>query len=356
MSTPFFTTTLLHWHTTIERAMPWKNTRNPYKIWLSEVILQQTRVAQGLPYYEKFIKKYASIHDLANAPLDDVLKLWEGLGYYSRARNMHATAKYVAVELGGTFPNSYDGLLQLKGIGAYTAAAIASFAFQLPHAVVDGNVLRVLSRFFAVREPIDIASTHTLITLLANQLLGASPPDLFNQAIMDFGSLVCTPALPKNDCQHCVLRAECKSVQLNIQHQLPFKSKKTKVTELYFRYYIIKYKNKYHVQQRNETGIWQGLYEFYLIELTNKRQLHKEEKTALLRLLTLLETTAGEVSIATIKTDIIHKLSHRTIHASVVLIDCKTMPSSELFTFKTKQEIQKLSFPRMLTDLVAALS
>ncbi len=259
-----FTKNLLKWHGTNHRSMPWKGEKNPYLIWLSEIILQQTRVEQGLPYFEKFKSKYPTVRDLAHAPEDEVMKLWEGLGYYSRARNLHAAAKFITSDLNGIFPNEYDQIRNLKGVGPYTAAAIASFAFNLPFAVVDGNVYRVLSRYFGIDEPIDSSAGKKLFAQLAQELLDEKQPGNYNQAIMDFGATHCTPALPA--CSKCPMQIECSAFQNNTFDKLPVKSKKLKRTQRFFNYLIINQKDKIFIKKRKEKDIWQNLYDFPLIE------------------------------------------------------------------------------------------
>ena len=261
----FFTTHLLQWASQHERHLPWKESKNPYYIWLSEIILQQTRVEQGLPYYLKFVEHYPTVFDLANATEDEVLKDWEGLGYYSRARNLHAAAKYIATELDGHFPDTYDSILKLKGVGPYTAAAIASFAFQLPYAVVDGNVYRVLSRFFGMDTPIDSTIGKKQFANLAQQLLDPTKPDVYNQAIMDFGATWCTPKQAK--CNKCPLSEQCAAFQTNRVEKYPIKQKKLKKRTRYFHYLIFNYSGQTWIEKRAGKDIWQGLYQFPLIEL-----------------------------------------------------------------------------------------
>lgn len=255
----------MDWYATSHRPMPWKGEKNPYLIWLSEVILQQTRVEQGLPYFEKFKQAYPSVHDLANAPEDEVMKLWEGLGYYSRARNMHATAQFIAEELKGIFPNTYEGILTLKGVGPYTAAAIASFAYDLPHAVVDGNVFRVLARFFGIDTPSDSTAGKKLFKELAQQTLDTTQPGKYNQAIMDFGATQCTPALP--NCPSCPLKTACYAFQHQLVDKLPVKTKSITKKARFFHYLIIQSGEHTLLQKRTAKDIWQNLYEFPLIEL-----------------------------------------------------------------------------------------
>lgn len=260
----FFSKTLLAWFATNHRPMPWKGARDPYIIWLSEIILQQTTVAQGTAYFEKFCKRYPSVSDLANAPADDVMKMWEGLGYYSRARNLHETAKHITHVLNGLFPNTYDDILKLKGVGSYTAAAIASFAYDLPHAVLDGNVYRVLSRFFGIETPIDTTEGKHLFMELANTVLDKKRPADFNQAMMDFGATHCTPAKPK--CVECPFQTECSAFRDNIVDILPIKSKKMVRRTRYFNYLVINEGDFIYIRKRTEKDIWQELYEFPLIE------------------------------------------------------------------------------------------
>ncbi len=246
------------------RPTPWKGEKNPYLVWLSEVILQQTRVAQGMPYFERFAARFPTVQELAAAPEDEVMKLWEGLGYYSRARSLHAAAKYISGPLQGVFPDSYNTLLALPGVGPYTAAAIASFAFGLPYAVVDGNVLRVLARFFGVDLPVDETAGKQALTILADAALDRLRPAEYNQAIMDFGATVCTPALPK--CPSCPLRGQCSALLEGRVAELPVKAKRTEKTARYFTYLVVNDGDFVWIRKRTERDIWQGLYEFPLVE------------------------------------------------------------------------------------------
>jgi A/G-specific adenine glycosylase len=259
-----FSETLLIWSASHLRPMPWKGIKNPYFIWLSEIILQQTRVEQGLPYYLKFKENYPTIKDLADAPEDEIMKCWEGLGYYSRARNLHAAAKYITYDCGGIFPNTYDNLLKIKGVGTYTASAIASFAFDLPHAVIDGNVYRVLARIFGIDTPIDMPEGQKEFRLLADELLDCSQPALYNQAIMDFGATQCTPKLPL--CNTCNFNISCVAFLENKINILPVKSKKILKKNRFFNYFIFKNQEKTFIRKRIEKDIWQDLYEFPMIE------------------------------------------------------------------------------------------
>lgn len=255
----------MYWHTSHLRPMPWKGERDPYKIWLSEIILQQTRVEQGLPYYEKFIAAYPTVSHLADASQDEVLKNWEGLGYYSRARNMHATAKYIAGELAGRFPDTYAGIRALKGVGDYTAAAIAAFAYDLPHAVLDGNVYRVLARFFGIGTSIDTPAAKKEFSALAATLLDTARPGAYNQAIMDFGATHCTPRQPA--CATCPLQKHCVAFKTGQVSELPVKSKAAEKKDRFFAYAVFYHGDHTWVRQRAGKDIWQNLYEFPLLEL-----------------------------------------------------------------------------------------
>ena len=256
---------LIQWYLLNKRDLPWRNTINPYHIWLSEIMLQQTRVAQGTPYFLAFTTAFPTVFDLAKADEEQVLKLWQGLGYYSRARNLHKAAQYVAFELNGIFPNNYKELLELKGVGEYTAAAIASFSYNEAVPVVDGNVFRVLSRYFDVETDIALASAKKEFAALAFELMPKEDPATFNQAIMEFGALQCVPRNP--DCTICVFNASCLALQKNKINQLPVKSKKLKVTKRYFNYLVIADENDNTIiQKRTAKGIWHNLYEFPLIE------------------------------------------------------------------------------------------
>lgn len=260
----FFAQTLLHWYDRHKRPLPWRETKNPYAIWLSEVILQQTRVSQGLPYYLDFINTYPTVEDLAQAPEEEVLRHWQGLGYYSRARNMHHTARLVAHEYQGHFPASYQDLLQLRGIGPYTAAAIAAFAFGEKVAVLDGNVFRVLARVFGLAEDIASPAGKKAFQLLANDLISSEQPDTYNQAIMEFGAIQCTPNTP--DCLFCPLQQQCFAFLNGLVQALPHKSKTKASRERFFHYLVFEWQEQFYLKKRIQSDIWQGLYDFYLHE------------------------------------------------------------------------------------------
>ena len=261
----YFTGKVLNWNRNKnKRQMPWKGETDPYKIWLSEIILQQTRVDQGLSYYHKFIESYPTVHQLAKAADNKVFKLWEGLGYYNRCRNLISTARYISKKRKGKFPESYIELKNLKGIGPYTAAAIASFAFNLPHAVVDGNVYRVLSRIFGINTPIDSVRGKKILAECADQLLDKQQPGIYNQAIMDFGAVVCKPLTPL--CTNCPFKKICFAFNNSRINSLPVKRKKVKIKKRYFYYLVLNHKKVIIIRQRREKDIWQDLYEFPMIE------------------------------------------------------------------------------------------
>ncbi len=276
----FFTQRLLRWHSTHHRPLPWKGEKDPYLIWLSEVILQQTRVEQGLPYFEKFKEKYPTVTDLANAAEDEVMKQWEGLGYYSRARHLHAAAKYIARELSGIFPRTYEGIRALKGVGDYTAAAVASFAYGLPHAAVDGNVYRVLSRYFGIEFPVDTTAGKKQFAKLAQEVLDESQPGEYNQAIMDFGASQCVPAAP--ECSGCPIVVFCEAKKNNMVDRLPVKSKRIKRKQRFFNYLVLNRGPHFFIKKRTEQDIWRNLYDFPLIETPHlplaKEKIFKHEK------------------------------------------------------------------------------
>ncbi|MBL4723936.1 MAG: A/G-specific adenine glycosylase, partial [Lutibacter sp.] len=259
---------LILWYLSNKRDLPWRSTRNPYHIWLSEIILQQTRVDQGMAYYLKFIKVFPTVNDLAAASEEQVLKLWQGLGYYSRARNLHFSAKYVVEQLSGVFPSTYDEILKLKGVGDYTASAIASFCFNEVAAVVDGNVYRVLSRYFGISTPINSTKGIKEFKLLAQELIDVKDPGTHNQAIMEFGARMCKPQNP--DCISCPLNESCVAVSEKSIKNLPVKVKKIKIKQRFFNYLVIQTKDKKTKIGKRENGIWKNLYEFPLIETSKE--------------------------------------------------------------------------------------
>lgn len=339
-----FSNLLIQWYLQNKRNLPWRNTTNPYPIWLSEIILQQTRVAQGMPYFYNFLENFPIIYDLAQADEQKVLKLWQGLGYYSRARNLHQTAQYIVNELDGVFPNSYSGLLQLKGIGEYTAAAIASFAYNEPVPVVDGNVFRVLSRYFGIESDISLGKTKKEFTALAAELLPKEKPALFNQAIMEFGALQCVPKSP--NCGDCVFNTSCVALQKGKVHELPVKSKKLKVSHRYFNYIVVTDKNgNTKIQQRTDKGIWYNLYEFPLIET------EKEEGFETIAPLIQENASFGSsvVSIQEVNPiSIVHKLSHQHLYVKF----WKVTLDDALVDGVTSEEVKTFPFPIVIHNFI----
>lgn len=309
---PFsFSNILISWYLQNKRDLPWRQTNVPYRIWLSEIMLQQTRVAQGLPYYERFIEAFPTIHDLAGAPEEQVLKLWQGLGYYSRARNLHATAKYISVERKGHFPESYKELLTLKGVGDYTASAIASICFNEPCAVVDGNVYRVLSRVFGIETPINSSAGIKEFKNLAQELIDPKQPGVFNQAIMEFGARYCVPRNP--GCNHCIFSGSCVALQKNKVSELPVKPKKGTIKKRYFNYIVILSEDqKTMLQQRTEKGIWHRLYEFPLIETTKNVSL--KDLKAHSKYKGLVRNTGIDSLVPFNDAPLVHKLSHQHLY------------------------------------------
>lgn len=300
-----FARLLIEWYHEHKRDLPWRNTNDPYLIWISEIILQQTRVAQGYAYYQRFIERFPNLESLAAAEENEVLKYWQGLGYYSRARNLHQAA----ISVNGVFPVKYEDILKLKGVGTYTAAAICSFAYNQPHAVVDGNVYRVLSRFFGVNEPIDSGKGKKIFASLAHDLLDKVQPALYNQAIMDFGALQCTPLSP--DCTVCPFKNRCFAFNHNMVSSLPIKQNKTKTSERFFYYLLIRDNGNIYLNKRTENDIWKNLYELPLIEsntaLAVDDFIRKQEFASIFK-----ENSVVNVRLLN-KTK--HVLSHRIIYA-----------------------------------------
>ena len=305
-----FSNLLIKWYLQNKRDLPWRNTTNPYLIWLSEIMLQQTRVAQGMPYFLSFTTAFPTVFNLAKANEEQVLKLWQGLGYYSRARNLHQTAQYIATELNGIFPDTYVDLLKLKGVGEYTAAAIASFAYKEVVPVVDGNVFRVLSRVFDIETDIAQASAKKEFAALAFELMPKDSPAIFNQAIMEFGALQCVPKSP--NCSICVFNESCAALQKKKVDQLPIKSKKLKVRNRYFNYIVASDENENTIiQKRTSKGIWHNLYEFPLLE--TEKEENFDFVSEQIQNEYFKENTISSI-LETNDKSIIHKLSHQHLY------------------------------------------
>ena len=340
----YFTDSLLQWNKKDnKRQMPWKGEKDPYKIWLSEIILQQTRVEQGLDYYNRFVAAFDNIEQLARAPQTKVFKLWEGLGYYSRCKNLLATAKTIAATYKGKFPQAYDEILALKGIGPYTAAAIASFAFNQPYAVVDGNVFRVLSRYFGIREPIDSTAGKKLFTTLADELLDKKQPGIYNQALMDFGAVICKPQQPL--CAICPLKGRCIAYLKGIINELPIKEKSIQKRNRWFYFVIAEHSGKVYVRKRGPKDIWENLYEFILEETT--QAIPKEQITELPSFKKLLGKNKFE--IIAVSKDYRQQLTHQTIHGQFIRISLKKPLKADGYRVVDARQLKKLPFPKLIT-------
>ncbi|MHA8067229.1 A/G-specific adenine glycosylase [Aquirufa sp. ROCK2-A2] len=340
-----FSSTIIHWYKDHARDLPWRKTNDPYVIWLSEIILQQTRIAQGLPYFHQLLEVFPTVQDLAKAEEDVLFRNWQGLGYYSRARNLHKTAKYVSNELQGKFPNSYEQLIKLPGVGPYTAAAIASFAFNEPKAVVDGNVYRILSRYFALETDISHASARKIFTDLAEDLIPQKLPATFNQAIMEFGSLQCSPV---PNCETCPLQRTCGAFLLKKVKDFPIKTKKTKQRDRFFNYFIFEKDGKILVHKRVKKDIWQGLFEFYLIE--------SPKKTTLEELISEDDFLPDSVkNFQQLRNPAVHVLSHQKIHSQAWHIQLSDKFNQDIpsnFEWITPSDFEKQGKSVLLLNLI----
>lgn len=338
-----FSKQLIYWYLQNKRNLPWRLTLNPYTIWLSEIILQQTRVDQGTSYYLKFIKKFPTVFDLAEASEEQVLKLWQGLGYYSRARNLHFSAKYIVNELNGEFPTTYNELLKLKGVGDYTASAIASICFNEPTAVVDGNVYRVLARYFGIDTAINSSAGIKEFKQLAQQLIDEENPGTHNQAIMEFGALMCKPNNP--DCAICPLNNSCYALSKNKVKDLPIKEKKATIKTRHFNYIVVQSTDHKTKILKRETGIWRNLYEFPLIESINfidEKQLIEHE--IFKELFTNMETTVELFD----KEVLVHKLTHQHIYVKFWVV---TTTASVNFAFSW-DAVKKYPVPALIDNFL----
>lgn len=338
-----FSKKILDWYALNKRELPWRGAKNPYLIWLSEIMLQQTRVAQGTPYYLKFAERFPTVKDLAVASEEEVLKLWQGLGYYSRARNLHATAKVVAFDLDNRFPQTYKGLMKLKGVGDYTASAIASICFDEPKAVVDGNVFRVLARYFGVEKPINSVEGAKYFRELAAEVMDTRNIRDYNQGVMEFGSLQCAPKNP--DCVGCPLNESCVALQKNLVGRLPVKINKTRIRKRYFNYLVVlNEKDETYLQQRKGKGIWQNLWEFPLFE--SESEIGKNDIRKKMKELTGVKESRS-LSLYNEK-EIIHKLSHQHLHTRFWII--KT--NEELPGSVTMTSLENYPVPVLIADFI----
>ncbi len=342
-----FSQKIIFWYEQNKRDLPWRNTKDAYLIWLSEIILQQTRVDQGMSYYLKFADEFPSIEQLAKADNEKVMKLWQGLGYYSRARNLHSTAKTIVQEHKGVFPEEYSTILALKGIGEYTAAAIASFAYNKPYAVVDGNVYRLLSRVFNITIPIDSTQGKKEFNKLAGELLDKKKPAIYNQAIMEFGAMQCKPVNP--DCTVCPLNTMCLAYSNNTISELPVKSKKTKVRNRYFNYIVLRHKGNIALNKRDGNDIWTNLYDFPNIETDKKVNeddfLQSDKWNAFIKKMRFQVTSISPIYK--------HILSHQKIYARFLEIDCNStfdnlLPATAIVI--KEKDIHRLAVPKLIEN------
>ncbi len=331
---------LIAWYELNQRDLPWRRTKDAYRIWLSEIIMQQTQVIQGLSYYNKFTARYPDVLALAHAPGDEVMRLWQGLGYYSRARNLHTAAKHVASHHAGKFPSDYKDIRFLKGVGDYTAAAIASFAYDLPYAVVDGNVYRVLSRLFGIATPINSPAGKKEFQALADELLDKKRPALHNSAMMEFGALHCRPQNPL--CDTCVVRELCYAHSHQQVQDFPVKEKKLKIRERYLAYIVLKHHNKVYIRKRTAKDIWQNLYEFYPLE----SEARQGEEQVLNH--PWLRTLGTSFSLELVSKEYKHVLTHRVIYATFYVLNLEKLPVHHDMMPVTAEELDSFGLPRLI--------
>jgi len=343
---PEFTENLLRWaRTANNRPMPWKGEKDPYKVWLSESILQQTRVEQGWAYYEKFLEAFPSITDLAAAPEQQVFKLWEGLGYYSRCRNLIATARHISNSYNGVFPRTYGEIVALKGIGPYTAAAISSFCYDVAVPVVDGNVQRVIARYLGITTPVDSAAGKKMIAGAASELIDRDTPAAYNQAIMDFGAVICTPRNPR--CSICVQQTRCAAFRNGTAASLPVKSKAQKKTIRWLYYFLLRHEGEVYIRKRSGKDIWQDLHEFYLLE--SRHPVEDPEPEALAP---IVPSGAYDIEY---RSDVLRQqLTHQTISGKIFVVKLRhaaTLPSDYI---RIKEDnLHAYAFPRFINSFLA---
>jgi A/G-specific adenine glycosylase len=336
-----FNNELISWYQLNKRDLPWRHTTDPYVIWLSEIILQQTRVEQGLPYFQKFLEKYADVSSFAAAPEDDILKLWQGLGYYSRGRNMLKTARMVQEQYGGVFPSGYDELIKLKGIGAYTAAAISSFSADEPQAVVDGNVYRVLARYFGIEEPINSPKGKKLFQQTANELLNLQFPGLHNQAMMEFGAMLCKPKNPA--CGNCPVRTGCYAFLHNATGTLPVKLNKVKVRQRFFNYFLVTDGDTVLMNKRDERDIWANMYDLPLIETSELL-----DPGELISLPAVKDIFGENIKIAEISIIKKHILTHQRLFVRLYTIENQPIKLIDSWFYTPIKNLQKLAMPKII--------
>lgn len=341
-----FSERILTWYAAHKRALPWRETKNPYVIWLSEIILQQTRVEQGMPYFLRFFETFPNVTKFAAAEESEILRLWQGLGYYSRARNMHRASKQVVELHAGDFPTAYQALLELPGVGEYTAAAIASFSKNSPHAVLDGNVFRVLSRYFGIHEPINSTAGKKLFAKLAQEMLDRDHPGDYNQAIMDFGALQCKPKNP--DCSTCVLQIDCVAYRSSLVDQLPVKLKGKKSRDRFFHYFVIEKEGEVMMSQRGEGDVWANLFEFPMLETTERLAVDQ-----------LMENEAyqqlfGDAVPAVLGAEVKHLLSHQNIYARFYKLPAESLQITKKreWNYYLLENLDKLAKHKLISSFV----
>ncbi|MCO5233070.1 MAG: A/G-specific adenine glycosylase [Chitinophagales bacterium] len=339
---PNFKKTLIQWSNDHKRLLPWQNTKNPYHIWLREVILQQTRIEQGSSYYHTFLMKYPDIQHLASSSLEDIYKSWEGLGYYSRAKNLHQTAQFIVEHYQGIFPRQYDLILQLKGIGEYTAAAIASFAFDLPYPTLDGNTYRVLARFFGVEIPIDTTEGKKYFKQLAVDCLDFQYPAQYNQALIDLGATICKPMNPL--CEQCPLSSNCEAFNKEKISLLPVKSKKINIQERFFHFFIIHWNHQVYIQQRKQKDIWQFLFQFPMIEANETKVINHED---------LATYFNGRFQIIEESEIFIQILTHRKIKAKFWEVRASYLQASSDWILIPFHQIKDYSYPKIIREYLS---
>ncbi len=333
---------LLHWYQSHKRDLPWRNSTDPYQIWVSEIIMQQTRINQGLPYFNRFITLFPTVFALANAPIDSILLAWQGLGYYSRARNMHETAKFVVAKLNGIFPKTAKELQKLKGIGSYTAAAIASICFNELKPAIDGNVIRVISRIYNINLSVDRSEGKKLIELYANELIKNQNPGDFNQALMDFGATICTPSQPL--CNNCPAAIHCEALHAKTVAIRPIKEAKTKVRQRFFIYACFTDGQNILINKRNKNDIWKGLYELPAWEFSRKTSIQEFLDSEIFPKL----IPSKKMILTDIFQAPLHKLSHQTIDANFILVQCEQVPEIENSTLINYDSFKNYAFPKLI--------
>ncbi|PXY00606.1 A/G-specific adenine glycosylase [Marinifilum breve] len=337
---------IINWYCENKRDLPWRNTKDPYLIWISEIMLQQTRVVTAIDYYYKFTKRFPTVTDLALADEQEVLNLWQGLGYYSRARNLHHAAKTIHTIYKGIFPNTYKEILALKGVGSYTAAAISSFAYNLPYAAIDGNVYRVLARLFGIETPIDSTEGKKVFQNLATETMGNARPEVYNQAIIEFGALQCTPKSP--NCSTCPVHSNCFAYSSNMVDQLPVKSKQIKPKNRYFYYLFLSCSGRFAIEKREGKDIWQNMYQYPLIEsnfeLSTEQLLQSDQWNDIF--------DSSNLVIQSISDNIVHKLTHQNINTKFIHIDisAEEIKNFERFIFVNKKESEEYPFPKLINN------